>query len=168
MVKGNEDIIRLLFAMIKQSRRSDRELAKILDISQPTVTRKRMQLEKEGYIREYTLVPELAKIGYDFLAVTFMSFAEDRPELFEKAKEWTNKQPSILFAANGEGLGMDSIMVSVHTNYASYSRLVTQLRRDWQPNLKNVQSFIISLSRRELFIKDFSFRYLEAIPLEPK
>ncbi|HEY4675410.1 MAG TPA: Lrp/AsnC family transcriptional regulator [Candidatus Bathyarchaeia archaeon] len=168
MVKGNEDIIRLLFAMIKQSRRSDRELAKILDISQPTVTRKRMQLEKEGYIREYTLVPELAKIGYDFLAVTFMSFAEDRPELFEKAKEWTNKQPSILFAANGEGLGMDSIMVSVHTNYASYSRLVTQLRRDWQPNLKNVQSFIISLSRRELFIKDFSFRYLEAIPLEHK
>jgi DNA-binding Lrp family transcriptional regulator len=168
MAKGNEDLVRLLFAMIRQARKSDRELAKILDISQPTVTRKRMQLEKEGYIREYTLVPDLAKMGYDFLAVTFMSFTEDTPELFEKAREWTKKQPSVLFAADGEGLGMNSLMVSVHTNYASYSRLVTQLRRDWQPNLKNVQSFIISLSRRELFIKNFSFRYLEAISLEHK
>jgi len=43
-------------------------------------------------------------MGYDFIAVTFLSFAEARPELFSKAKEWTKNQPSVIFAANGEAL----------------------------------------------------------------
>jgi len=72
------------------------------------------------------------------------------------------KQPSVIFANNGEGLGMNSVMVSLHKDYASYSRLLTQLRRDWQPNLTNEQSFVISLERSDLMIKQFSLRYLIA------
>lgn len=156
-----EQRLKLLYEMIKAARRSDRELAKALKVSQPTVTRQRTVLEKEKYIIEYTVIPDLVKLGYDFVAVTFLSFAEDRPELFAKARQWTKARPSIIFAANGEGLSMNSIMVSVHKNYASYSRLITELRRDWQPNLKNAETFIISLARPELWIKPFSFRYLE-------
>jgi DNA-binding Lrp family transcriptional regulator len=161
MDKKEHENLRLLFALIKGARRSDRDLSKVLKISQPTVTRKRTKFEKEGYIKEYTVVPDLAKIGYDFVAVTFLSFAEDRPELFDKAREWTKSRPSIIYAVNGEGMGMNSIMVSIHMNYASYSKLITELRRDWQPNLKNIETFIISLARPELLIKPFSFRYLE-------
>jgi DNA-binding Lrp family transcriptional regulator len=153
--------LELVFALIKGARRSDRELARVLKISQPTVTRKRANLEKEGYIKEYTVIPDLAKLEYDFVAVTFLSFAEDRPELFDKAREWTKKRPCIVYAANGEGMEMNSIMISLHMNYASYSKLVTELRRDWQPNLKGIQTFMISLARPELCIKPFSFRYLE-------
>jgi len=153
--------LRLLYALMKSARRSDRELAKALKISQPTVTRQRTVLEKDGYIKEYTIIPDLVKMGYDFVAVTFLSFAEDSPELFDKAREWTKARPSVIFAANGEGLSMNSIMVSVHKNYASYSKLITELRRDWQPNLKNAETFIISLARPELWVKSFSFRYLE-------
>jgi DNA-binding Lrp family transcriptional regulator len=40
---------------MKNSRRSDRELALVLGISQPTVTRLRTRLEKEGIIKEYTM-----------------------------------------------------------------------------------------------------------------
>jgi len=52
MSKKEQERLRLLFALIKGARRSDRELARTLRISQPTITRKRTQLEKEGYIRE--------------------------------------------------------------------------------------------------------------------
>lgn len=162
MDRKEREHLNLLFALIKGARRSDRELAKVLKISQPTVTRKRAKLEREDYIKEYTIIPDLVKMGYDFVAVTFLSFAEDRPELFDKAREWTKDKPSVIFAVNGEGLGMNSIMVSVHKSYASYSKLITELRRDWQPNLKGTQSFMISLPRREVLIKPFSFRYLEA------
>jgi DNA-binding Lrp family transcriptional regulator len=157
-LKENE--LKILFELIKGARRSDRELAKVLRISQPTVTRARTRLEKTGFVKEYTTIPDFRRIGYDLLAFTFMSFAEDKPELFNKAREWIMKQSSVIFANNGEGLGMNSIMVSLHKGYASYSRLLTQLRRDWQPNLISEQSFVISLDRPDLIIKHFSLRYL--------
>lgn len=151
--------MQLLSELMKNSRRSDRELAKAVGVSQPTISRMLKRLEKEGFIKEYTIVPDLAKIGNDFVAITFLSFAEDKPELFDKAREWTRKQPSVLLANNGEGMGMNSIMVSVHSDYGSYSRLITQLRRDWQPNLKSTETFMVSLTRPEMVIKPFSFRY---------
>jgi DNA-binding MarR family transcriptional regulator len=43
-----ENLIRLFFELIKNSKRSDRDLARILDISQPIVTRLRKVLEKEA------------------------------------------------------------------------------------------------------------------------
>ena len=149
----------LLLELMKNCRRSDRELAKVLNVSQPTVSRLIKSLEKSGAIERYTIIPNLAKTANDFIAVTFLSFSQDKPELFEKARDWTEKQPSVLLASNGEGLGMNSIMVSVHENYGSYSKLITQLRRDWQPNLKDTETFMISLTRPDLLIKRFSFHY---------
>jgi DNA-binding Lrp family transcriptional regulator len=43
---------RLISELMKNSRRSDRELAKALGTSQPTITRGK--LEREGIIKEYT------------------------------------------------------------------------------------------------------------------
>lgn len=161
MSEKEKERIKLLFELIKGARRSDRELAKVLKISQPTITRKRTRLEMEGYIQEYTIIPSIAKIGYEIIAFTFLAFTESRPELLQKAREWTKKQPNIVFASDGEGLAMSSIIVSVHKNYSSFSELITNLRIDWQPNLKDVQSFILSVNRPELIIKPFSFKYLE-------
>ncbi len=159
-LKANE--LKLLLELIKGGRRSDRELSRATRLSQPTISRTRIRLEKTGFVKEYTIIPDLRKIGYQLLAFTFMSFAEDKPELFEKAREWIKKQPSVIYANNGEGFGMQSIMVSLHREYASYSRLLTQLRRDWQPNLTGEQSFLISLDRTDLTIKHFSLRHLLA------
>ena len=152
----------LLFALIKGGRRSDRELARALGVSQPTITRKRSSLEKEGFVQGYTIIPDMAKMGYDFIALTFLSFSEGTPELFDRAREWTKKEPCVVFAANGEGLSKDSCMISAHKDYGSYSKLISRLKADWQPNLKEVESFFISLGRPELMVKPFSFRYLEA------
>ena len=60
---------KLLFELIKDSHRSDRQLAKALGVSQPTVTRRRALLE-ENYIEGYTIIPKLGKIGaWTLLAV---------------------------------------------------------------------------------------------------
>ena len=152
--------LKLLLELIGGARRSDRELAKALKTSQPTITRKRTMLEREGYIKEYTVIPELEKMGYEIVAVSFLAFSEASPDLTEKAREWCKKEPCVVYAAGGEGLGMHSIMVSAHQNYSSFSKLIIKLREDWQPNLKDVQSFLIGISRRELVYNPFSFRYL--------
>ncbi len=161
MSEKEKEKLRLLHELIKGARRSDRQLAKVLKISQPTITRKRTRLEAEGLVQEYTVVPNLAKMGFEILAFTFLAFTEAKPESLEKAREWAKKQPNIVFAADGEGLSMNSILISVHKNYASFSKLITTLRQDWQPKLKDAQSFILSMNRPDLIVKPFSFRYLE-------
>lgn len=161
MSDKEKEMLRLLFELIKGARKSDRELAKALKVSQPTVTRKRTILENEGFIKEYTVIPDLEKMGYEILAFTFLAFTEGKPELIEKAREWNKNQPNIVFAADGEGPLMNSILVSVHKDYGSFSKLISKLRQDWQPNLRNIQSFIVSMGRRELLIKPFSLKYLE-------
>lgn len=160
-----EEKLKLLFELVKGARRSDRELAKVIGTSQPTVTRKRTLLEKDGYIREYTALPDLRKMGYEILAFTFMSFADvmlDKPDLMKKAREWNKSEACVVFSSDGEGLGMNSVLVSVHRNYADFSRLMTRLRTDWRQNCKDIRSFIVSIDRPELMVKQFSFRYLES------
>jgi len=152
----------IICELVKDARRSDREIAKAIGVSQPTASRTIKKIENQGLIREYTIIPELRKMGYELLVFTYLSFAEDRSELFEKAREWTKKQQDVIFAGNGEGCGMNSMMVSIHKDYTSYTNLITQLKRDWQPNLTGEQSFVISLNRPDLMIKHFSFRQLLA------
>ncbi|MFZ0965605.1 MAG: Lrp/AsnC family transcriptional regulator, partial [Candidatus Bathyarchaeia archaeon] len=55
--------LNLISELMKNSRQSDRNLAKVIGVSQPTVTRIRNKLEKEGYIREYTMIPDFSKLG---------------------------------------------------------------------------------------------------------
>lgn len=64
--------LRLISELMKNSRRSDRELSKQMRVSQPTVTRLRNKLEKEGYIKEYTMIPDWQKIGYQLMAFTLV------------------------------------------------------------------------------------------------
>lgn len=162
MSKKEEEKLRLLFELVKDAGRSDRELSKSMKVSQPTVTRKRNALEKEGFIKEYTIIPDLAKMGYEIIAFTFLRFQEPpKPQLMEEAKKWTSKQSSVVFASDGEGIGMNSVMVSLHKDYGSYTKLINQLRRDWDPSLKDVASFKISIKRPELLVKPFTFKYLE-------
>jgi len=49
-MKSNR-MTKILHELIKNSSRSDHEIAKVIGVSQPTVTRLRNQLEKEGTVR---------------------------------------------------------------------------------------------------------------------
>ena len=62
--------LQLVSELVRNCRRSDRELAKVLHVSQPTVTRTRARLEKQGLI-EYGASPNLPELGYKIMAVVF-------------------------------------------------------------------------------------------------
>ena len=81
-MRKNKEML-VLRELLRNSKRSDREIAKILKTSQPTVTRTRKTLEKK-IIRTYTLVPEFSKMGYEMLAFTFAKAKTYRREDAEK------------------------------------------------------------------------------------
>ena len=157
--------LKLLFEFVKNCKRSDREIAKIVGVSQPTITRKRAKLVETGLIRQFTAIPSLDKIGYELAALTFTNMkasASESPEsLGVKERDWAKKHDEIVFASAGLGMGMDKVIVSVHKNYTDYQKFLTELRTYWAGHIKNIQSFILSLRNRETVTKDFSFASLE-------
>jgi len=157
-----KNTVRLLLEMMKNSRRSDRDLAKVLGVSQPTVTRTRQRLEKE-YIRTYTLVPFLEKIGYEIIAFTFFKSKTYEKNETEKmtinTKGWYDKHPNVIFAAEGEGFGKDAVIISLHRNYSSYADFMRQFTADWANFAIDLQSFLVSVKNGGQ-MKTFDLRHV--------
>jgi DNA-binding Lrp family transcriptional regulator len=156
---------KLLRELLKNSKRSDRDLAKILKVSQPTITRTRHKLEKSGMIQDYTIVPDFEKMGFEILAVTLIKMRPEffAPEIFEEAKKYTQKFPNAIFTSTGEGMGMTAVILSFHHDYSDYHRKWNQMRLDWKDYLLDIQNFTVSLKEGE--IKRFSLTYLKDVPL---
>jgi DNA-binding Lrp family transcriptional regulator len=138
------NLAKLLFALIKNSKRSDRELGRALQLSQPTVTRLRKILEKEA-IEQYTLIPNLSYLGFDLISFTFSTTKELVNPLEDKAQKWTSEQPSIMFASTGQGMDADAVMISVHKDYADFAKFYQKFRRDWGDSLENFRTFLVSV-----------------------
>jgi DNA-binding Lrp family transcriptional regulator len=144
--------LRLIAELMKNSRRSDRDLAKTLGVSQPTVSRAIKRLEKEGYIREYTAIPDFHRLGFDLMSVNFVKFkanttSEDMEMMRKTANELEKRNdiPSLLIM-NGMGLGSDRIVVMFHRDYSSYSRLVSIMKDRARGNVAKFDSFLVSLN----------------------
>lgn len=153
-----EKLLKLLFELIKNSKRSDRDLAKILDISQPTVTRLRKVLEKEA-IAQYTVIPNLSYLGFDIVAFTFSRSKELVHPLWEDGKTWARQHPNVMFVSTGQGIDSDALMVSVHKDYADFVRFYQIFRRDWGKYLQDFKIFLISISGSAI-LKHFTFNHL--------
>jgi DNA-binding Lrp family transcriptional regulator len=164
---SQDRMILLLHELIKNSKRSDRDLAKILDVSQPTLTRMRKRLEKEGYILDYTAIPNMTKLGFEIIAFTFLSIDRYDPKtgtldktLGEHAHKWVTYNPKIIFAAGGEGLeGKNCLMISVHRDFTDFTDFVSDFRAQWVARIKDMDTFLISFKGK--MPKPFSFRNLE-------
>lgn len=162
----NDISVKILQQLLKNSKKSDRELAKVVGVSQATFTRRRKQLERK-IIQEYTITPDLWELGFEILAFTFVSSTppkglEESKALVQKARQSFAHYPNVIFSSKGEGLGMRSVVVSVHENYTSYSDFITQLREEWSTVILDTQSFMVSL-KRDYMAKTFSFKYLADI-----
>jgi len=153
-----EKLFKLLLALIKNSKRSDRDLAKALGFSQPTVTRRRKVLEKEA-IKQYTIIPNLSYLGFDMVVFTFFRSKELVHPLWEKGKKWAAKQPNVVFVSTGQGMDADAIMVSVHKDYANFVKFYHVFRRDWGEYLVDFKIFLMSI-KGSVQMKPFSFNYL--------
>jgi DNA-binding Lrp family transcriptional regulator len=141
---------------MKNSRRSDRELAKAIGVSQPTTTRLRTKLEKEGYVKEYTILPNFNKIGYSIMALNFIKLdpklTDHEVEGFRKTHPDTmGKDPfGVVLIQRGIGLGYDSVIVSFHQDYASYDAFRKHTKRSMGANITEVNTFLINLENDTL------------------
>jgi len=150
--KPMKDVEKKLIAeLMRNSRRSDRELSKVIGVSQPTVSRIVKRLEKEGLIKEYTMIPDFQKLGYELVALTFVRLEKTLPQeeiekARETAREWLKQtRVPIIMLERGMGLGYDGVLVSLHESYTSYTEYMNQLRTFTFLELGNMESFIISL-----------------------
>jgi DNA-binding Lrp family transcriptional regulator len=156
---------KLLWELMKNSRRSDRELAKSLGTSQPTVSRRRMIIEK-SFIDGYTAIPKWEKIGFELVAFTFVKHkikyakAEVREEGFRKVEEWMMKQPNVILAIDGQGLGWDGISVSFHRSYSDFAEFVRKHNSELSDFVIESQSFIADINPTTIR-KPFHLKYLE-------
>jgi len=157
----NQIAIKILQQLLKNSKKSDRELAKAIGVSQATFTRRRKQLEKK-VIKEYTISPNLFELGFEILAFTFIRIREPKEDFLEKARQVVAKRHNIIFASGGEGLGMEAVAISVHKDYTSYLNYMSEARQEWTGIVLDIESFLVSL-KGDFETKPFSLKPLAEI-----
>ena len=149
----------LLLELLKDSRRSDREIAKVVGVSQPTITRMRQRLVREGAIKEFTVIPDFVKLGYEIMAISCIKTNRLKAmELEERAEKYWKKFPNVILVSRAEGMGKNGVLISLHKSYTDYSNFLTENLRGWGDYIKSYDSVLINLNGR--IIKPLSLAYL--------
>lgn len=166
-MKGIE--LKLISELVKNCRRSDRELSRAVGVSQPTVSRIIKRLEKEEVLGEYSALPNLPKLGYEIIAVVFgRRDYESHPEInTQKARDFAKRHPNIVFGAAGEGLGYDRISISIHKNYSDYSKFVRDIKAEWA-GIIDISSFLIDLTSKTVVQQPISLKHFAESMKEEK
>ncbi len=150
---------KLLYELVKNSRRSDRDLAKTLGFSQPTVTRTRRKLEDEKYVLQYTAIPDFAKLGFELVAFTFVQWLPEEKTRVTSPYKWLESNPRVLFVAEGNGLeGKSAIIATMHRNYTDYSKFIAELQK-----IKTLQTMSLFISALTDIKKHFTLSGLEEV-----
>jgi len=159
-----ETELKVISELLKDSRRSDRELAKAIGVSQPTVSRIISRLEKEGIIKEHTIIPDFRKLGIELVAFVFGVWSPEKfkdysmDQRVSKLEEFFSNHPNAFFASSGDGLAKNNVVISLHKNYSDYRQFISQLKTEWA-GLVDFESFIISF-QEALMPRPFSIRNL--------
>ncbi len=154
----------LLSELMKDSHRSDRQLAKALGVSQPTVTRRRAMLE-ENSIEGYTVIPKFGRIGFELASFTFLKSklkqktGEEKEKALKKMKDWYMKQANVILVTDGNGMGWDAVCVSLHKSYSDFAEFVRTQDSELSEWIVESQTFHTDL-KAGLAIKPFSLKYL--------
>jgi len=91
--KVDKSVIRALQA---DGRLSNVELARKISLSPPAAHARVRRLEKDGYIRQYTVIVDREKAGYDLLCFIHISLQMHQVTQVEKFREATRKMPEVL------------------------------------------------------------------------
>jgi DNA-binding Lrp family transcriptional regulator len=163
MVKLKDIDYKILFELMKNSKTSDRQMAKKLGVSQPTITRRRARLEKE-LIDGYTAVPKWEKIGYEILAITLIKAtkifsSKEYPAIREEGLEWLAKQPNIIMGGACEGMGINSFIISLHKSYSDHSKFMLKLRLEMGDFADTLQTILVDLKETSR-LKPLHLKYL--------
>ena len=150
--------LKLVAELIKNSRRSDRELGKILNVSQPTISRVRTRLEKEGYLREYTAIPDFVKLGFGLAAITLVRLRRGATEAELNAARQTaietltgTSMDGCVLLNEGLGGGYNGVLISFHKNYSDYAALLKGIKGYALVDTSDTLSFLIDLSDKNQY-----------------
>lgn len=160
--------LQLMSELFKNCRRSDRDLAKVLGSSQPTITRRRAKLEKEKLIDSYTIIPNFTKLGFEIMTFSFYSWRleatqklteKEEKAIMRKFYKFLDDHKNIIFTSNGRGFGMERMMLSVHKSYADHVQLMRDVTTEWGEYLSGIRTFIVSL-QEDVVGRTMSFKHL--------
>jgi DNA-binding Lrp family transcriptional regulator len=163
MVKLKGIDYKILAELIRNAKVSDRQLAKKIGISQPTVTRRRAGLEKD-LIAGYTAVPKWEKLGFQILAITLIKAtkifsSKEYSNIREQGLDWLAKQPHIIMGGACEGMGMNSFMISLHESFSDHSKFLLKLRLEMGDFIDDVHSVLVDLKETSR-LKPLHLEYL--------
>ena len=136
--------------LMRNSRRSDREIAKIVGVSQPTVSRIMERLEKNGVIREYTMIPDFGKLGYQLMGITFFKLGgtgEEAEKALRKRGDELDRQKDFASLMVVEGLGVtrDRAFVTLYKDYSEYLETVRSVKQLPGINVESMVTFLVDL-----------------------
>ena len=102
MIKNSQSIMldkvdkSVLRALQADGRLSNVELARKISLSPPAAHARVRRLEKDGYIRQYTVIVDREKAGYDLLCFIHISLQMHQVTQVEKFREATRKMSEVL------------------------------------------------------------------------
>jgi DNA-binding Lrp family transcriptional regulator len=157
--------LKVIVELLKNSHRSDRELAQAAKVSQPTISRTREKLEKQGMIKEYTIIPDYSQLGFTLLSITFTKMKgpfsnEILDDMKKRARDAMREHPSALILGNtGAGCNADYVTIAFHRNYSEYTEFMRDIRKFPNVNINETKSFIIDLTEKDQ-MQPLSFYHL--------
>jgi hypothetical protein len=78
----------------------------------------------------------------------------------QKVRDWFSKEPNVIFAGTGEGLGFDGVMISFHKCYSDYVAFKRKHDADLSNFSSESQSFIVDIDPK-IVLKSFHLKYLK-------
>jgi len=111
--------LRVVIELMKDSRRSDGELARAVGVSQPSISRTRKKLEEQGTIREYTIIPDYPQLGFALMSIIFTKMRgqlskEILDDLKKRARNTLRGHPSaMILESTGIGCNADYVAIAL-------------------------------------------------------
>ncbi|MEM5829565.1 MAG: winged helix-turn-helix transcriptional regulator [Candidatus Aenigmatarchaeota archaeon] len=140
--------------LLENARVPDKHIAKLLNITQPTVTRIRQRLEKMGYIKKYKPVVDFQKLGMSLVALTLFRIADfSKIDVKGKMLPDLSKMPQVFLLAQGEGMGKTSVVGTIHKSFSDFEEWMASLRKKHGKYMEDVEHFIFSINKIQ---KEFS------------
>jgi DNA-binding Lrp family transcriptional regulator len=127
-------------------------IAKAIDEPSTTIHYNIKKLEKEGVIKEYTMIPDFRKLGYALMGVTLFSLKDTLSEEGEKELRKTavevEKQNTFgsLIIVRGLGMQKDRMFITLYKDYTDYNRTIQLTKQLANVNIESMESFLVDLN----------------------
>ena len=146
---------KFLELLLEKGNISDADIAKKTGMSKSTCSRIRKKMEKL-LISEYIPIIELDKVGVEvFLVLLFKWNAFDKDDLTKKTFKEFEKDPHVIFLANGQGsAGQSTVIFMGFNSLTQYNDYFKEFRKKYDKYIENVNSLI--LPSKELIKHDFT------------